>query len=281
MALTKKLQALGVTGKTVYALIIRASDGYFLQSALTSFAVGVSYPALAEDATVKGLYTLSTAGVAWSDGLYSAIIYQQAGGSPAPAADQVIAGGDFNIAADATMAAAKVDINDKTGFSLATPPPPTAAIVAAMDASSTKLASILTAATAADSIDSIIPGSNPPTTRAAILDRLYIPAYVGPVVVTPAVNPDPATQYVHFYGKQGDKTPSAGRTVTATPTAGQILDQNLIDKQVLSGVLDEDGYCFLTLIRGLEYTITLSWWGSTITITVTNEADKTMTAYLA
>ena len=103
MALTKKLQALGVTGKTVYALIIRASDGYFLQSALTSFAVGVSYPALAEDATVKGLYTLSTAGVAWSDGLYSAIIYQQAGGSPAPAADQVIAGGDFNIAADATM----------------------------------------------------------------------------------------------------------------------------------------------------------------------------------
>jgi hypothetical protein len=88
------------TEKTVYAAITRDADGYYLQTALTSFAVGAQYCALTEDATRKGLYALATNGVAWNNGVYTVLVYKQFGAAPIPASDQIIGWGRMYIVAD-------------------------------------------------------------------------------------------------------------------------------------------------------------------------------------
>jgi hypothetical protein len=60
-----------LTGATVYAMVVRDVDGYFLATDKTEFASGAGYPAMSEHATVKGLYALNTNDAEWDDGAYT------------------------------------------------------------------------------------------------------------------------------------------------------------------------------------------------------------------
>lgn len=90
------------TAITVYCIITRDADGYYLQSVDDSFGAVVSYPSMTEDATRKGLYIKSSA-PAWSDGGYTVLAYKQSGGSPVPASDTVIGQGAMYVLDDAEV----------------------------------------------------------------------------------------------------------------------------------------------------------------------------------
>lgn len=132
----------------------------------------------------------------------------------------------------------------------------------------------------ADPLATIVPDSDPPITRGEAIDRLYIPAYVGPVAVKPA-SADPVVQFVHFFGKKGDGTASSSRAVTAVPIAGQVIDTSLVDKQVLQRVLDADGYAYLELLKGVLYTISAPWWGPSLDVLITLEDSADFSSYAA
>lgn len=89
MAGSKSFFITTATGTTVYAIVKRLADGYLLNDATGAFAAAPADPYLAmtEDATLKGLYALSEARVAWSNGLHRIAFYKQVGGSPAPSTD--------------------------------------------------------------------------------------------------------------------------------------------------------------------------------------------------
>lgn len=111
MALSKTLRLFTDTGLTVYAVILRDVDGYYLNDADGSFAAAPSdrYLSLTEDATVKGLYTVSESRTAWDDGEYSVLGYEQSGGSPATASDFPLGSSTFALKDDA-----EVDLSDIT-----------------------------------------------------------------------------------------------------------------------------------------------------------------------
>lgn len=90
------------TGKTLYCIVRREADNYRLNDADGAFSAAPAdpYVSLTEDAVIKGLYQLDESRTAWNDGRYTVIIYKQAGGAPAPAADTVIASGDLSIKSD-------------------------------------------------------------------------------------------------------------------------------------------------------------------------------------
>jgi len=90
MANVKKLSTTKiVTGATVYCIIRREVDGYYLNDADGAFANAPADPfdELAEDATIKGLYEISESRTAWEPGFYKVFFFKQAGGSPVPASD--------------------------------------------------------------------------------------------------------------------------------------------------------------------------------------------------
>lgn len=116
MAATKTILALSDTGQTVYAVIRRGVDGYFLNDADGSFSAAPSdrYLSLAEDSTIKGLYTVAENRTVWDDGDYAILIYSQTGGSPATASDFPVGDGKMQIQDDAEVTpASSVDM---TGF---------------------------------------------------------------------------------------------------------------------------------------------------------------------
>ena len=103
MANAKKISLFhSSTAATVYCIVRRASDGYLLNDADGAFAAAPADPylALAEDATIKGLYEVSESRTAWAAGKYEVFVYAQAGGSPAPASDTMIGAGEMQIDAD-------------------------------------------------------------------------------------------------------------------------------------------------------------------------------------
>lgn len=103
MANTKKIQAPhSATGKTVYAIVKRESDGYILNDADGAFAAAPADPylALAEHGTIKGLYEASEARTVWTNGKYTVMAYEQAGGSPAPTTDTKAASGEMKVESD-------------------------------------------------------------------------------------------------------------------------------------------------------------------------------------
>lgn len=112
MANYKKISTITTTGRTVYAMVSRDADGYFLATAKTSFASGAGYPVLSEHATMKGLYVLNTNDAAWDDGTYAIVAYSQAGASPAPASDTVLSFGTMRILNDLEISA----INSGTSY---------------------------------------------------------------------------------------------------------------------------------------------------------------------
>lgn len=106
MAETKKLScAWSETGQTVYGIIRREVDGYRLDDVGGSFAAAPADPYLSftEDAVIKGVYEVSESRAAWDNGTYLVTIYKQAGGSPVPASDTVIAAGEIFLSNDAIV----------------------------------------------------------------------------------------------------------------------------------------------------------------------------------
>lgn len=110
MANYKKITAVYSTGATVYCIVERDVDGYFLTALKTSFADSIAYPAMTEDANIKGLYVLNTNDAAWDDGSYTIVAYCQTGASPSPAGDVVIAHGSMRISDDMEVQKLKVDL---------------------------------------------------------------------------------------------------------------------------------------------------------------------------
>jgi len=104
MANVKKLFTPKIaTGATVYAIIRREADGYYLNDADGAFANAPADPylSLTEDATIAGYYEVSESRTAWEMGRYKVFIYNQVGGTPAPATDAPIADFmDFDIIGD-------------------------------------------------------------------------------------------------------------------------------------------------------------------------------------
>lgn len=103
MANVKKISLFhSATGKTVYAIIRRAADGYRLNDADGSFAAAPADPylSLAEDTVIKGLYEVSESRAVWTNGKYEIFVYEQAGGSPAPTSDKMIGSGEIYISND-------------------------------------------------------------------------------------------------------------------------------------------------------------------------------------
>ena len=94
--------AWGETGITAYCIVRRGSDNYRLDDVDGSFAASPADPylSLSEDSVIKGLYEVSENRTAWTDGRYLVAIYKQIGGSPAPASDAIIGGGEININGD-------------------------------------------------------------------------------------------------------------------------------------------------------------------------------------
>ena len=113
MALTKTLRAFTDTGQTLYVIVIREADGYFLNDADGSFAAAPADPflALAEDATIKGLYSVAEARSVWADGGYLALVYGQVGGSPATASDEALGIGTLALKDDAEVELSDISIN--------------------------------------------------------------------------------------------------------------------------------------------------------------------------
>jgi hypothetical protein len=103
---TKKITHLwNATGLTVYCVIRREADGFLLNDADGAFSAAPADPyiAMTEHATLNGVYEASEARAAWSNGLYTVIIYRQTGGAPAPVSDIAIGCGQIQIAADAEV----------------------------------------------------------------------------------------------------------------------------------------------------------------------------------
>ena len=89
-------------GLTVYCIIRREIDDFRMDDADGSFAVSPAdlYISMTEDAVIKGRYELDEARTAWDDGRYTVAIYNQVGGSPAPASDTIIGTGEIVIKDD-------------------------------------------------------------------------------------------------------------------------------------------------------------------------------------
>lgn len=81
------------TGESVYGIIERMADNYLLNDADGSFAITPADPyiAFSEHSVIKGEYSLSESRTTWNNGLYKCTMYEQAGGSPIPASDIVLA----------------------------------------------------------------------------------------------------------------------------------------------------------------------------------------------
>ena len=98
----KIIQPNSETGKTIYSIIKREADGFLLNDADGTFSAAPADPylSLSEHATIKGLYEVSESRAVWNDGRYTVTIYKQSGGSPAPASDTVVGGGEIVIKDD-------------------------------------------------------------------------------------------------------------------------------------------------------------------------------------
>jgi hypothetical protein len=93
MAKAKKLSTHAAQGLNLYVMVRRDLDSYYLNDATGAFVTPLPadpYLALAESASLPGLYEVSESRSAWNPGDYSAVVYSRAGGAPAPATDTVL-----------------------------------------------------------------------------------------------------------------------------------------------------------------------------------------------
>lgn len=111
----KQLATSRATGATVYTMVIRVSDGYFLNDADGSFAAAPADPylSLTEHGTAKGYYTVSESRLTWTDGLYLALFYAQAAGAPNPVADTLFDRQDLAVFADQLLSSFDIAVNGR------------------------------------------------------------------------------------------------------------------------------------------------------------------------
>ena len=109
---TKKFVAYDTTAKTVYGIIERQVDSYRLDDANGAFTAAPAdpYVSFTEHTVIKGEYVLSESRTAWNDGLYKCTMYEQAGGSPAPVSDIVIAYQYMQIGSDTEVDLGPADL---------------------------------------------------------------------------------------------------------------------------------------------------------------------------
>jgi hypothetical protein len=88
----KKITIGTKTGKTVYCIIKKESNGFLLDDSNGVFAAAPfdPYVSLIEHGLIKGMYSVSDGRSVWSDGSYTVTAYEQSGGSPVPSADKVL-----------------------------------------------------------------------------------------------------------------------------------------------------------------------------------------------
>ena len=98
----KRIIAHGETGAVVYCTMTREADGYILDGFTGGFAATSDYPYtfLQEHPVIKGRYEISETRSTWSDGKYIVTVYTQAGTTPAPASDTVMASGELKVEND-------------------------------------------------------------------------------------------------------------------------------------------------------------------------------------
>ena len=88
----KKLFTVKVASeKTVYGIVRREADGFFLNNADGAFAAAPANKNLAfsENPSVPGLYEVSESRAAWNDGRYKVFIYSFGSVSITPAATAI------------------------------------------------------------------------------------------------------------------------------------------------------------------------------------------------
>jgi hypothetical protein len=90
------------SGLTVYMIVQRVADSYYLNDADGTFAAAPADPYIeaTADSVIPSRYIATEARAAWNDGYYNVAAYSQAGGSPAPATDTLIGSGQIQIAGD-------------------------------------------------------------------------------------------------------------------------------------------------------------------------------------
>lgn len=90
------------TGKTVYAVIERQADSYFLNDATGAFAAAPTdkYLSMPENSITLGLYMVTESRTAWDDGNYTVTVYKQAGGSPNLSVDTLLGSGVMVLLGD-------------------------------------------------------------------------------------------------------------------------------------------------------------------------------------
>jgi hypothetical protein len=95
-------QILNEVGATLYCIIRRDVDNYYMNDSNGSFALLPTdlYISLIENTVISGFYELHESRQVWNDGLYDIIIYKQLGGSPIPSNDEVVGGGMMEILSD-------------------------------------------------------------------------------------------------------------------------------------------------------------------------------------
>jgi hypothetical protein len=108
MALTKTISVTWhETGASLYCIVRRLADSFYLNDANGAFAAAPadSYLALMEDVTTPTLYTKAEARTVWPNGFYEVLVYRRVGGSPDVAIDLLVASGTIEILADAEVVA--------------------------------------------------------------------------------------------------------------------------------------------------------------------------------
>lgn len=113
MANYKTIYVSASTGQTVYAIVKRRIDDYFLATDKASFISNVEdnlpgsptniAPAMAEDPIRKGIYVLNTNAIEWDNGLYDIAAYIQSGATANPEDDTCLGGNIMRIYDDSEV----------------------------------------------------------------------------------------------------------------------------------------------------------------------------------
>jgi hypothetical protein len=119
MANIKKISLLlNEEGATIYCIIRRDADNYYLDDSNGNFTISPidKYILLTEDIIVKGNYELSESRKVWDGGSYSVYIYQQVCASPNPDDDSLVGSGIMDIVDDieVTLASIQTEVNVNT-----------------------------------------------------------------------------------------------------------------------------------------------------------------------
>lgn len=142
-----------------------------------------------------------------------------------------------------------------------------------------------------DPLSAIVAGSNPPITRGQAIDKLYVPAYVGPVIVIPA-SPIPSLQRLYGSVKELGLNWAEGDEVQFTPLKDQIINGVLLKPTTKITLVNSDGNIVdpttgeygILVDKTAQITVEAKRKGGvgsyfTQVITITNDDSKDLSTY--